>query len=74
MAKSLAQVADGNAEDVDHAVEAARGALADWVAHRRPRARALPVRMARHIQKHSRLFAVLESLDNGKPIREIARH
>ena len=38
--------------------------------------------MARQIQKHSRLFAVLESLDNGKPIREsrdidiplVARH
>ncbi|HRF41835.1 MAG TPA: aldehyde dehydrogenase family protein, partial [Saprospiraceae bacterium] len=38
--------------------------------------------IARQIQKHSRLFAVLESMDNGKPIREtrdidiplVARH
>ena len=50
---------------------------------RRPRARPLPLRARpRDVQKHSRLFAVLETLDNGKPIREtrdidiplVARH
>ena len=30
--------------------------------------------LARLIQRHSRLFAVVEALDNGKPIRESARH
>jgi aldehyde dehydrogenase (NAD+) len=38
--------------------------------------------IARHVQKHHRLLAVMESLDNGKPIREtrdadvalVARH
>jgi aldehyde dehydrogenase (NAD+) len=66
----LAQVADGNAADVDRAVRAAGDALPGWVAlGGNGRARLLYA-MARHIQKHSRLFAVLESMDNGKPIRE----
>lgn len=78
----LAQVADGTAADVDRAVNAATAALEDWVALGGPgRARYLYA-MARHIQKNSRLYAVLESLDNGKPIREsrdidiplVARH
>ncbi len=78
----LAKVADGNADDVDRAVAAADDALEDWVAlGGHGRARYLYA-MARHIQKNSRLFAVLESLDNGKPIREsrdidiplVARH
>ena len=50
--------------------------------HGRPRPRALPLRARPRLQKHSRLFAVLETLDNGKPIREsrdidmplVARH
>ncbi len=78
----LAQVADGNAADVDRAVMAAADALQGWVAlGGHGRARYLYA-MARHVQKNSRLFAVLESLDNGKPIREsrdidiplVARH
>ncbi len=78
----LARVADGNAVDVDRAVNAAAHALDGWVAlGGHGRARYLYA-MARHIQKNSRLFAVLESLDNGKPIREsrdidiplVARH
>ncbi len=78
----LAQVAQGSAKDVDDAVKAARKALPGWIklgAHGRAR---YLYAIARHIQKHSRLFAVLESLDNGKPIREsrdldiplVARH
>ncbi|MFO0680877.1 MAG: aldehyde dehydrogenase family protein [Sandaracinus sp.] len=78
----LAQVAQGSAKDVDDAVKAASKALPGWQklgAHGRAR---YLYAIARHIQKHSRLFAVLESLDNGKPIREsrdldiplVARH
>ena len=66
----LTRVTQANAEEVDAAVAAARDAFAEW--SRTPghvRARYLYA-MARQIQKHARLFAVLESLDNGKPIRE----
>ena len=78
----LATVADGNETDVNRAVAAAADALEGWVAiGGHGRARYLYA-MARHIQKNSRLFSVLESLDNGKPIREsrdvdiplVARH
>ncbi len=66
----LAQVADGNAADVDAAVGAASDALEGWVSlGGHGRARYLYA-LARAIQKNSRLFAVLESMDNGKPIRE----
>lgn len=68
--QQLAEVADGEAEDVDSAVAAAKAAQAAWAAlGGHGRARYLYA-MARHIQKNSRLFAVLESMDNGKPIRE----
>jgi len=78
----LAKISEANEEDVDSAVKAARKALPDWVAlgsHQRAR---YLYAIARQIQKHSRLFAVLESMDNGKPIREtrdidiplVARH
>jgi aldehyde dehydrogenase (NAD+) len=66
----LAKVADGGEADVNEAVGAAADALEKWVAiggHGRAR---FLYAMARHIQKNSRLYAVLESLDNGKPIRE----
>jgi aldehyde dehydrogenase (NAD+) len=78
----LASVADGGEADVNRAVAAAADALEKWVAiGGHGRARYLYA-IARHIQKNSRLFAVLESLDNGKPIREsrdvdiplVARH
>jgi aldehyde dehydrogenase (NAD+) len=68
--EELAKVASADAKDVDAAVKAAGGALADWVAlGGHGRARYLYA-IARQVQKHARLFAVLESLDNGKPIRE----
>ena len=60
----------GTAEDIDQAVAAAAEALPRWQAlggHARSRHL---YRLARQIQKHSRLFAVVESLDNGKAIRE----
>jgi aldehyde dehydrogenase (NAD+) len=80
--KPLARLAQAGADDVDAAVAAARAALPGWQAlggHGRAR---FLYALARHIQRHSRLFAVMESLDNGKPIREsrdidiplVARH
>jgi len=78
----LAEVAQGTPEDVDLAVSAARAAFGAWsTTPGHVRARYLYA-LARQVQKHSRLFAVLESLDNGKPIREsrdldiplVARH
>ncbi|TWH33679.1 MULTISPECIES: aldehyde dehydrogenase family protein [unclassified Aminobacter] len=68
--KLLANVAEANNADVDAAVAAARRALPKWRATSGyQRARVLYA-IARAMQRHSRLFAVLESLDNGKPIRE----
>jgi aldehyde dehydrogenase (NAD+) len=78
----LARVAQGGAEDVDAAVRAAREAFPAWSAlSGHARARHLYA-LARAVQKHARLLAVLESLDNGKSIREtrdldiplVARH
>ena len=80
--KPLAKVALGTPGDVDAAVAAARAAFPAWSsAPGHLRARYLYA-LARQIQKNSRLFAVIESLDNGKSIREtrdldiplVARH
>jgi len=66
----LAHVAQGSAADVDAAVKAARAALPVWQSLS-PHARARYLyALARQIQKQSRRLAVLETLDNGKPIRE----
>jgi aldehyde dehydrogenase (NAD+) len=68
--KLLANVTNGTAADVDAAVKAARAAFKSWSAlSGYERAKHLYT-IARAIQKHARLFAVLETLDNGKPIRE----
>ena len=80
--KPLARVAAATSADVDAAVAAARAAFETWsktAGHTRAR---YLYAIARHIQKHARLLAVLESLDNGKSIREtrdidiplVARH
>ena len=80
--QKLARIAQASPEEVDHAVQAARRALPAWSAlSGHERARYLYA-IARQVQKHSRLLAVLETLDNGKPIREtrdidiplVARH
>ncbi|MCY4541233.1 MAG: aldehyde dehydrogenase family protein [Rhodobacteraceae bacterium] len=66
----LATLAQGTRKDVDDAVTVAREAFPNWRDAGGPaRARHLYA-IARAIQKHSRLFAVVETLDNGKPIRE----
>jgi aldehyde dehydrogenase (NAD+) len=78
----IAEVAQGSAADVDAAVKAARVALKGWQAlSSHARAKFLYA-LARQVQKHSRRLAVLETIDNGKPIREsrdidiplVARH
>jgi len=80
--EKLASIAQGSAADVDAAVKAARAASSGWRALT-PHARARYLyAIARLVQKHSRLLAVLETMDNGKPIREsrdidiplVARH
>src|SRR5512147_3010857 len=80
--EKIAAVATGSAADVNAAVEAARKALPEWrslTGHARAR---YLYALARAVQRHSRRLAVLETLDNGKPIREsrdidiplVARH
>jgi aldehyde dehydrogenase (NAD+) len=80
--ESLTSVAQGSAADIGAAVKAARTALPIWQAlSDHARARYLYA-LARLVQKHSRRLAVLETMDNGKPIREsrdldiplVARH
>ncbi|MFC6689038.1 aldehyde dehydrogenase family protein [Jhaorihella thermophila] len=66
----LALLSQATQADVDAAVQAARRAQPKWERLGGPgRARYLYA-LARLMQKHARLFAVLETLDNGKPIRE----
>ena len=69
-ATPLATVAHGDAADVDRAVAAARRAFGGW--SRAPGAQRAKYlyRIARLIQERSRELAVVETLDNGKPIRE----
>ncbi|SDI65833.1 aldehyde dehydrogenase family protein [Aliiruegeria lutimaris] len=66
----LAKLTQASQSDVDAAVVAARTAQPGWTGlggHKRAR---YLYALARLLQKHARLFAVLETLDNGKPIRE----
>jgi len=80
--RPLARITQGSVADVDSAVAAARAAFPAWSGlsgHQRAR---YLYAIARRLQRDSRLFAVLETLDNGKPIREardidiplVARH
>jgi aldehyde dehydrogenase (NAD+) len=80
--EKIADIAQGSPADVDAAVKAARAALQGWQALT-PHARARYLyALARQVQKHSRRLSVLETIDNGKPIREsrdidiplVARH
>ncbi|HEX5205838.1 aldehyde dehydrogenase family protein [Paractinoplanes rhizophilus] len=66
----LAEVALAAPEDVDRAVAAARRAFGPWSALPGAERAKYLFRIARIIQERSRELAVLESLDNGKPIRE----
>ncbi|PZG20964.1 betaine-aldehyde dehydrogenase [Micromonospora craterilacus] len=67
----LAEIAEGGSQDVDRAVRAARKAYEKVWGRMPGRDRAMYLfRIARLIQERSRELAVLESLDNGKPIKE----
>mgnify|MGYP000038199051 CR=1 FL=1 len=66
----LAGITQATQKDVDSAVSAARKAQPGWAGlGGAARARYIYA-LARLLQKHARLFSVLETLDNGKPIRE----
>ncbi len=68
--EALAEISQGSQADVDAALAAARSAQSKWAGlggHGRAR---VIYALARLVQKNARLFAVLETLDNGKPIRE----
>ena len=80
--QTLARVSQGTAADVDAAVKAARKAFGSWSKlSGHERAKHLYA-IARIIQKRERFLSVLETMDNGKPIREsrdidiplVARH
>ncbi|MGW2849419.1 aldehyde dehydrogenase family protein [Streptomyces sp. NPDC001274] len=66
----LSEVARAGAADVDRAVKAARKAFEKWSALPGPERAKYLFRIARIIQERSRELAVLETLDNGKPIKE----
>ncbi|MBI1173405.1 aldehyde dehydrogenase family protein [bacterium] len=81
-AEMLAEVTQGTSADVAAAVAAARKAQPGWArlsGHQRAK---YLYALARLVQKNARLLAVLETMDNGKPIREardidvplVARH
>ena len=81
-AKPIAQLTQANTSEVNDAVASACLAQPGWaVLTGHERAKYLYA-IARHIQKHARLLSVLETLDNGKPVREtrdidiplVARH
>jgi aldehyde dehydrogenase (NAD+) len=80
--EALAEISQGTAADVAEAVRSARKAQVKWAKlSGGERARFLYA-IARHVQKRERFLSVLETLDNGKPIREsrdidiplVARH
>lgn len=66
----LADIICGNADDVDQAVKAARTAFGKWSKLSGYERAKYLYAIARHIQKRERFLSVLETMDNGKPIRE----
>ncbi|MCW1931360.1 aldehyde dehydrogenase family protein [Pararhodobacter zhoushanensis] len=66
----LAQVTQGTDDDVAEAVKSARAAAKGWAKLTGGQRARYLYALARLMQKRERLFAVLETLDNGKPIRE----
>ncbi|MEX0835060.1 MAG: aldehyde dehydrogenase family protein [Nitriliruptor sp.] len=66
----LADVAVAGERDVDRAVKAARKAFGPWSKLTGTERSKYLFRIARLLQERAREFAVLESIDNGKPIRE----
>jgi aldehyde dehydrogenase (NAD+) len=78
----IARVSQGSSKDIDAAVAAARKAQGKWAALSGFERSKLIYALARHVQKRERFLSVLETIDNGKPIREsrdidiplVARH
>lgn len=68
--ETLATLSQATSDDVDTAVAAARAAQGKWARIGGKKRAQYMYAIARLLQKHARLFAVLETLDNGKPIRE----
>ena len=69
--ETLSRVAEGGAEDVSRAVKAARKAYSGiWTRMDAAERAKYLYRLARMLQERSREFAVLETLDGGKPIKE----
>src|SRR5262249_7158029 len=66
----LAEIAQAGVEDVGLAVSAARDAFQDWAGIAGAERAKYLFRIARILQERSREFAVLESLNGGKPIKE----
>ena len=80
--KKLTSLTLANKADVNAAVGAAKKAYASWSKSSSDTRAKYLYALARLIQKHSRFLSVLETIDNGKPIREtrdidiplVARH
>src|ERR1700678_3828486 len=78
----IARVSQGSPKDIDNAVAAARKAQPKWAALSGFERSKHIYALARHVQKRERFLSVLETIDNGKPIREsrdidiplVARH
>jgi aldehyde dehydrogenase (NAD+) len=68
--EELAQLTQASTADINKAVKAAREALGPWQKLSGFERAKYLYALARNIQKQARLFAVLETMDNGKPIRE----
>lgn len=66
----LVRIKEASPKEIDQAVETARQAQKDWAALPGFEKKRYLYAIARKIQKNARLFAVLESMDNGKTIRE----
>ena len=68
--KPLAQFAVGTSQDVDDAVKSARAALPKWKRLPAKERGKYLFRIARRLQERAREFAILETKDGGKPIKE----
>lgn len=68
--KTIAEIADGNEVDIERAYQAARKAHESWSKLKPLERGKFLYKIARILQERSREFAVLETLDNGKPIKE----
>ncbi|MEN9922731.1 MAG: hypothetical protein RIS09_245, partial [Actinomycetota bacterium] len=66
----LAEIAEAGTEDIDKAVAAAKRAFVTWSALSGSERAKYIYRLARILQERAREFAVLETMNNGKPIRE----